>query len=122
VSNRPLSLAGVRILAAILKPIFATKATAEWIALLTGEVPCAPVNDLATALAEPQVVARGMIAEIEHPRRGTIRDFGCPIRMDDATMPLRHAPLVGEQTEEVLMQAGYSAAEIAALHDAGIVR
>ena len=109
-------------LLAILKPIFAARTTAEWIALLTGEVPCAPVNDLATALAEPQVAARGMIAEIEHPRRGTIREVGCPIRMDDAAMPLRHAPLLGEQTDEVLVQAGYSVAEITALRDAGVVR
>ena len=63
-----------------------------------------------------------MIAEIEHPRRGTIREVGCPIRMDDAAMPLRHAPLLGEQSDEVLAEAGYSAAEIATLRDAGVVR
>jgi succinate---hydroxymethylglutarate CoA-transferase len=109
-------------LLAILKPIFAARSTAEWTGLLSGDVPCAAVNDLETALAEPQLAARGMIAEIEHPRRGTIREVGCPIRMDGAEMPLRPAPLLGEQTDEVLAEAGYSLAEIAALRAGGVVR
>jgi crotonobetainyl-CoA:carnitine CoA-transferase CaiB-like acyl-CoA transferase len=108
-------------LVAILKPVFAARPTAYWIELLTGHVPCAPVNDLAAGLAEPQVAAREMIVEIEHPRRGTIREVGSPIKLSGEPMPLRPAPALGADTEELLREAGFTDAEIAELERSGVV-
>lgn len=107
-------------LLAILKPIFATRTTAEWIALLEGVVPCAPVNDLETALAEPQLAARDMIVTVDHPTAGPIRQVGCPIKVG-APPPLRRAPRLGEHGDEILDEIGVGEAERAALREAGVL-
>jgi len=109
-------------LLAILKPIFASRSTAEWVGLLTGQVPCAPVNDLAAALRDPQLLARDMIVEIEHPTRGPIREVASPIKMDGRSMPLAPAPALGEHTDEVLREAGIDHGEIESLRSAGVIR
>jgi crotonobetainyl-CoA:carnitine CoA-transferase CaiB-like acyl-CoA transferase len=79
-------------------------------------IPCGPINDYAQVFADPQVTARGMAVEVEHPTLGRIRALGSPIKMSE-TPPLvgRRAPLLGEHTEEVLREAGLSDQEIARL-------
>ncbi len=76
--------------------------------------PCGPINDYAQVFADPQIAARGMAVEIDHPTLGRIRTLGSPIKMS-ATPPVvgRRAPLLGEHTEEVLREAGLSDEEIA---------
>jgi crotonobetainyl-CoA:carnitine CoA-transferase CaiB-like acyl-CoA transferase len=107
-------------LLAILKPIFAARPSAEWAVLLGGEVPSAPVNDLETALREPQLAAREMIVTVEHPTAGPIREVGCPIKVG-APPPLRPAPRLGEHADEVLEQAGIGRDERADLRAAGVL-
>lgn len=113
-------LANKAVLIPILRDVFASRTTAEWIALLSGEVPCAPVNDLAAALADPQVAARRMIVEVEHPVRGTIREVGTPVKVDGAHPPLRPAPRLGEGTVALLEEAGFSREEIDGLVSDGV--
>ncbi|MBW8853477.1 MAG: CoA transferase, partial [Bradyrhizobium sp.] len=73
-------------------------------------------------LAHPQVLARGMVLEVEHPVDGRYKSLGCPIHMS-ATPPeiKRAAPLLGEHTRLILGEAGYSAGEIDAMVQAGTV-
>jgi crotonobetainyl-CoA:carnitine CoA-transferase CaiB-like acyl-CoA transferase len=97
---------------------------AHWLALFeANDIPCGPINDYAQVFADPQVRAREMVVEGEHPALGRIRTLGSPIKMS-ATPPhvRRRAPLLGEHTDDVLREAGYSAAEIAALRAGGAVR
>jgi crotonobetainyl-CoA:carnitine CoA-transferase CaiB-like acyl-CoA transferase len=88
-----------------------------WVARLDAAgVPCGPINDYAEAFADPQVCARGMVVDIDHPTLGSLRTLGSPIKMS-ATPPVvdRRAPLLGEHTRDVLREVGYSENEIAAV-------
>jgi len=73
--------------------------------------------------ADPQVVAREMVVETEHPTLGRLKTLGSPIKMS-ATPPVvsRRAPMLGEHTDEVLAEAGFGSGEIAAFRQSGAVK
>lgn len=85
-------------------------------------VPVGPVMDSGDLFASEHLRARGMLVEIEHPTRGRMTLFGCPIRLSDSPVEIACPPLLGEHTDEVL-RAELCLAEddIAALHAAGTV-
>ena len=100
-----------------------TQPRAHWLALLeANDIPCGPINDYAQVFADPQVLAREMVVETDHPTLGHMRTLGSPIKMS-ATPPdvSRRAPQLGEHTDEVLTEAGLSDAEIAALRAANAI-
>jgi crotonobetainyl-CoA:carnitine CoA-transferase CaiB-like acyl-CoA transferase len=86
----------------ILEARFKTKNTAEWLHRLRGAVPCAPVNTISEALEDEQVRAREMVVSYEHPRLGTIRQVGCPIKIDDVRPRYTPAARLGADTDDVL--------------------
>jgi crotonobetainyl-CoA:carnitine CoA-transferase CaiB-like acyl-CoA transferase len=95
----------------------------HWLAFFEkNDIPCGPINDYAQVFADPQVIARDMIVEVEHPTLGHLRTLGSPIKMN-VTPPdvSRRAPLLGEHTDEVLMESGFADAEIAALRRIGAI-
>jgi crotonobetainyl-CoA:carnitine CoA-transferase CaiB-like acyl-CoA transferase len=103
---------------------FLKKSTQEWLDLLLAEdIWCAPVNDFAAVEADPQVRENEMIVEWEHPKAGTVRGVGIPVKFSDTPGEIRrHAPLLGEHTEEILRQfAGYSEDEVRDLQASGAV-
>ncbi|MFC1490971.1 CaiB/BaiF CoA transferase family protein [Nitrospinota bacterium] len=109
-------------LLAILSEEFKKKTTAEWADLLQGHVPFAPVNTVAEALQDPQLLAREMIVEVDHPAAGRIREIGCPIKMPGSEARLERAPYLGEQTREVLAElAGLGDSDLEALREKGVV-
>jgi crotonobetainyl-CoA:carnitine CoA-transferase CaiB-like acyl-CoA transferase len=106
-------------LLAELEPIFRTRTTAEWIALLRGQVPCAPVNTVGEALADEQVSHRNMVVSVEHPRYGRLREVGCPIKIDDLEPRYAPAAALGADTDAILTEwLGLGAEEIEALRRA----
>jgi len=118
----PERLANGPALLAELIPIFRSRPTAEWIGLLRGQVPCAPVNAVGEALADEQALHREMIVEVEHPRYGTLREVGCPIKIDDVEPRYQPAAALGADTDAILRDwLGMSAAEIEALRREGAV-
>src|SRR4029079_11825357 len=92
---------------------------ARWLAALeANDIPCGPINDYAQVFADPQVVARGMVLETEHPVLGRLRTLGSPIKLSETPAdPSRRAPLLGEHTVAVLREFVFNEAEIAALRD-----
>jgi crotonobetainyl-CoA:carnitine CoA-transferase CaiB-like acyl-CoA transferase len=97
---------------------FLAKTTNEWLDILLAEdIWCAPVNDYAATEADPQVAANEMIVEWEHPTAGPFRGTGIAVKFSETPGSVsRHAPLLGEHTEELLRQfAGFTPEEIAAL-------
>ena len=104
-------------LAARIESITVAQPRAHWLALLeANDIPCGPINDYAQVFADPQVLAREMVVETDHPALGHMRTLGSPVKMS-ATPPdvSRRAPQLGEHTDDVLIEAGFSVAEIAAL-------
>jgi crotonobetainyl-CoA:carnitine CoA-transferase CaiB-like acyl-CoA transferase len=109
-------------LVAELETIFRTRRTAEWIAVLQGRVPCAPVNSIGEALADAQVAHRQMVVTVDHPAYGPLREVGCPIKIDDVQPRYTAAPRLGADTDAVLHEwLAASPDEIATLRRDGAV-
>ncbi len=111
-------------LAGRIERITTQKPCSHWLAFMdANDIPCGPINDYGQALSSPQIVARDMVVEVDHPTLGHIRTLGSPMKMS-ATPPdvTRRAPLLGEHTDQVLGEAGFADHEIAALRDAGAIR
>ncbi len=80
-------------LRAILDPLLCCKPTAAWTALLEAAgIPCGPINNVAEALAHPQVAARNMLVELEDPKAGTVRLAGNPMKLSAFADPKTRAP------------------------------
>jgi formyl-CoA transferase len=103
--------------------IFEQRSTAEWMKLLEeADVPMMPMHDLKSVLDDPHLVATKFFTTSEHPTEGTIRSMRMPLMYSESTPePTRPAPRLGEHSVEVLADAGYSGAEIAALIAQGAV-
>jgi crotonobetainyl-CoA:carnitine CoA-transferase CaiB-like acyl-CoA transferase len=106
----------------LLQARFATRATSEWLDRLRGRVPCAPVNDVRQALADPQVLARDMIVEVEHPDFGPLREVRSPVRTEGEIRHPARAPRLGEHTDQILREVlSYSDGTIARLRATGVI-
>jgi crotonobetainyl-CoA:carnitine CoA-transferase CaiB-like acyl-CoA transferase len=91
------------------------RTTAEWLQRLTAVgVPCAPVLTRNEVIRHPQVLDMGIVVESEHPAAGRLRQARPAARFSGTPAGVRRGgPGLGEHTQEVLSEIGYSAAEIA---------
>ena len=107
----------------LIERALATKGSVAWADELSRVgIPAGSINTVAGALEHPQVIARDMVLSTEHPSAGTLRMTGSPIKLSRYTATVRRPPpTLGEHTDDVLGELGYSAAEIATLHDEGVV-
>lgn len=96
----------VKELSEILNGVFKQKTIAEWIVLLEeAGLPCAPINTVDKIVNDPQVVAREMIVEVEHPVAGKLKMPGIPVKMSLTPGAIKTpAPLLGQHTAEVLKE------------------
>jgi crotonobetainyl-CoA:carnitine CoA-transferase CaiB-like acyl-CoA transferase len=108
-------------LGALIETVTATRPRAEWLTVFEAhDIPCGPINDYAQVFADPQVRARDLVVEMDHPALGHLRTLGTPMKL--SATPLRtdrRAPLLGEHTRDVLRELGCDDAEIARLTAVG---
>ncbi len=109
-----------------LSTIIAGKPTQHWIEGLEKiNVTCGPINTIDQVFADPQVTARGMDLEMDHPLTGDnpLHLIASPIKMSKTSPEYRRAPpLLGQHTGEVLKELlDMSAEEIQALHEKGVI-
>src|SRR5436190_1646138 len=100
-----------------------TETTEYWIDKLNAAgVPAGRVMGLAEVFADPQIIDQEMVLSQDHPGHGTVRMLGFPIKFAEAPCALRRpTPEVGADTDAVLQEIGYSAAEIASFRQGGVV-
>lgn len=106
-----------------LEAIFAGRTRDEWTAFAAEHDVClAPVLEGDEPRADPQLAARGAFVEVETPWEGrALPGVASPVRLRGEPAPRRAAPRLGEHGEAVLSEAGFAAAEIAALRTAGVL-
>ncbi len=95
----------------------------EWLKIFAeAGVPCGPIYSLSEVFSDPQVLHREMLVRVPHPRAGEVALTGIPIKMSETPGAVRsHPPLLGEHTEEVLADLGYSPEDIKALREKGAI-
>lgn len=96
----------------------ATRTTQEWIGLLdSADIPCMRLHDIDSLSKDPHLEAVGMIRQVIHPSEGAMRQIGVPVRLSGT--PVRDeqkpAPQLGQHSEEILREAGFSSQAIESL-------
>jgi formyl-CoA transferase len=81
------------------------------------DIPCGPILSMEELASEPSLRASGTIVEVDHPVRGKYLTVGNPIKMSDSPTEVARSPLLGEHTDAVLAEIGYSATDIATLRE-----
>ena len=113
-----------RALADRIEAVTSTQSREHWLRLLEQhDIPSGPINTYAETLTDPHLTAREMVTETDHPTLGRLRTLGTPVKLSRTPLVTgRPAPLLGQHTDEVLREAGFSAEEIARFRDAEVVK
>jgi crotonobetainyl-CoA:carnitine CoA-transferase CaiB-like acyl-CoA transferase len=106
-----------------LTPVMQQHPTSWWIGKLeTLKIGCGPINKLSEVFADPHVVAREMVVEMEHSTGGKMKVIANPVKLSETPPDYRLAPpVLGQHTDEILGTLGYDAAGLAALRQKGII-
>lgn len=113
-----------QVLIPMLQKLFRTRSTESWYELLLDAgIPVGPINDIPTILNDPQVAAREMVQEINHPAAGPIKLLGPVAKMSKTPAKIRQAPpILGDDTDLVLRERlGYSTEQINTFREAGVI-
>jgi len=105
------------------KDTFLTKTRDEWVEILRQEDTCvAPVYSPEEVVADPHLIARGMIVEVDHPTMGRAKQIGSMIKLSESPFHARSwSQRFGQHTNEILLGIGYTEAQIEELRKADII-
>jgi formyl-CoA transferase len=124
-STNPERVRNRETLVPLLEGVFATRTTAGWIERLWSEgIPAGPIHTVDRALEDPSTLAREMVVEMQHPRAGSVRLIGSPMKFSATPVEYRRPPpLLGEHTEEVLRDLlGMSPEEIQIVQNGDVLK
>jgi len=95
----------------------------EWLDVLrAADVPVGRINSVSEALADPHLTERNFVVDLQHPTLGMLRSLATPIHMSMTPLTYElHPPLLGEHTQQILMELGYSAEQIQTLQQERII-
>ena len=86
------------------------------------DIPCGPINDYAEVMRDAHVRARGLVVDTDHPTLGRIETLGSAVKLSKTPLtPGRPAPMLGEHTDEVLLEVGFEAREVEGFRKDGVV-
>jgi formyl-CoA transferase len=85
------------------------------------DIPCGPILSMKEIAEEPSLRKTGTIVEVDHPTRGKYLTVGNPIKLSDSPTEVTRSPLLGEHTDEVMAELGYSPEQVSALRTAGAI-
>jgi crotonobetainyl-CoA:carnitine CoA-transferase CaiB-like acyl-CoA transferase len=107
----------------ILAAIFETQPSDVWIDILVkADVPCAPIIDRAQVPLDEQILANDMMVTVDHPVVGPTHIVGTPVQLSDTpSAPLQPSPTLGQHTDEILAELGYTSERIAELREAEVI-
>jgi crotonobetainyl-CoA:carnitine CoA-transferase CaiB-like acyl-CoA transferase len=105
------------------KETFLTKTRDEWVEILRQEDTCvAPVYSPDEVVADPHLIARGMIVEVDHPTMGRAKQIGSMIKLSESPFQARSwSQRFGQHTDEILMELGYDRSRLEELRKADII-
>ena len=111
-------------LAKELESVLIQKPAAYWLQQLEeAQVPSGPLYNMADVYADPQMQAREMVVHLDHPTAGPIKSIGIPVKLSETPGTIRcPAPLLGQHSEEVLRENGFTDQEVARLMEAEVVK
>ena len=111
------------VLVPLLEEVFARRPASYWLERLrAADIPCGPINEVDEALADPQIVARDMIVTQEHSTAGVVHSLGNPVHLSDTAPTYRlPPPTLGQHTEVLLREAGFSTEGVGRLREAGAI-
>ena len=107
----------------IIGDLIAAKNGEEWLNILTDAgVPCGPIYTVDKIFSDPQVLHRQMLQELDHPKVGTIKVAGTPVKLSDTPGEVKSAPpVLGQHTQEILTQLGYSDKDVTKLKEENVI-
>ena len=85
------------------------------------DIPCGPILSMKEIANEPSLRKTGTVVEVDHPTRGKYLTVGNPIKMSDSPTEVTRSPLLGEHTEEILVELGYTKDQVATLRAEGAI-
>ena len=104
-----------------LESVLSECTTTEWLERFAGQVPAAPVHDVAAALDNTFLTEQGRVRSVPHPNGGEIRLLAPPVSCPGEEMPRDAAPQLGADTDSILGQLGFAPGEIERLRKVGAV-
>jgi CoA:oxalate CoA-transferase len=108
----------------LLDELFCQAEIAHWLSILEAVgVPCGPINSIDRLMADPQVQAREMVVQAEHPTAGSFKMVASPLKIPTAPVQVRFPPpLLGEHTGQILHELlGLNEQEVEALRAAQVI-